>query len=210
MATTKLDTLILQFRRDIGDNFNSSTGVAIAAANEGGNVYSAVEIEDLVYRAIDEFMERAVQEIPVNMAIGRLLAQIIPEYLTTFTLATGTVSGKEITFALPDDFGYVVGVIYDGKRSYPVPREEWDSLIEGRNTERHRSPHFVIEGGSVVVHRHEPAPDVSDGGKISYIKRQTGVTQGGSTDIALNMRHKGRILQIMGIIHHRDLGATDA
>lgn len=209
MATTKLDTLILQFRRDIGDNYNSTTGAEITAASEGGNVYTAVEIEDLVYRAIDEFMERMAAEVPLQLATGRLLAQVIPEYLATEPLSGGTTSGAEHTFSLPSDYAYIVSILYDGKRAYPVTREEYDSLLEGNNGERHNSPHFIIEGETVRIIRKNPAPDAQTKGKITYIKRQEDVAQGGATDIALSMRHKGTLLRLMSIIYHRDLGAAE-
>lgn len=208
MATPKLDDIILQFRRDVADLYDGN-GDKITSAATDGKIYTKEEMEDLFERALEELMERVIQGAPSNVSAGKFLAEVFPEYVTHANLSgvQGAFDGT-VTYNLPSDFAYLVSAFLDNVRAHEVSRATFDSLIDGRNRERHRAPHVILEGTTIRFVRKNPLPDSSSKGQITYIRRQT-VAQN-TTDTYLNLRHRANILKLMSIIYHRDLGLQES
>ena len=225
MATPNANTIALEFRRDVADNFRADTGAAITdVTSQNGNEWSYTEIKDLLVQAINEYQQRIANEIRQKISsrpdkIGNALASAFPEYVkrtlsaVPLTPTPGWYGGAYADIALPSDYGWLcaVSVAYgsDYNRGKYVEPDVFASMIDKKNQE-HRRPYYTIEGTNIrIISRFTGLPGQTPGGpvesqiELTYIAPQPDITLGGATDILLRMHNKSNILTIMKMIATR-------
>lgn len=215
MATTKANLICNEFRRDVADNYNASTGAAISdIASEDGNEWSVSELEDLLAQAINEYQIRLAGEINAPPAVvGTKLAEILPEYVdrekNTIPVMNvpGYWTGNYGEVDLPADYAWFATFAVlngsDYRRARYCGPAKFGYIASGRNKE-YRDAYFTIDGGKIRVVSPESgiAGDQTEA-ELTYVHTQpaiTLVTGAGGTDIPLRAHHKAGVLSIMKTI----------
>lgn len=225
MATPNAEMIIGEFRRDVADNYDKTTGAAISNyASQDGNEWSAVEARDLLIQSINEYIQRLAGEVIKRTGddmekLGNAMASVFPEYVKRAQLAfplagfPGYYGGNYGELALPSDFAFVCaaaiayGADYDRAR-YRTP-VLFASILDGKNKEFAR-PYYTIEGSLIRVKSKRtgistqaPAAPVETQLEFTYIFPQPVITLAGATDIAIRMHHKTNVLATMKLIAGR-------
>lgn len=222
MATPNAELIIGEFRRDIADNHDLTTGAAITNyATQDGNEWTALEARDLLIQAIEEYKQRVAQEVAQRIdgnieKIGNALAIVFPEYakraLLPFPVASfaGYYGGGYGELTLPADHSYpcaaAIAYAADYNRARYRTPELFASMLDQKNLE-HRRPYYTIEGQTIRVKSRftgisgqAPSAPVETQLELTYIFPQPVITLAGATDISLRIHHKANVLRTMKMI----------
>ena len=225
MATPNAELIIGEFRRDIADVHDKTTGAAITNyATQDGVEWSAVEARDLLIQSINEYIQRLASEVIKRTGddmekLGNAMASVFPEYVKRTQLAfplagfPGYYGGNYGELAVPSDFAFVCaaaiayGSDYDRAR-YRTP-VLFASMLDHKNRE-HRRPYYTIEGSTIRVKSRwtgistqAPTAPVETQLEFTYIFPQPVITLAGATDITIRMHHKTNVLAMMKLIAGR-------